>query len=73
MHIGGSRRILQRLPNVLALQVGIFRQDLIERPACSDEPYHDFDCDAQATDRGFAFKLLRLDGDPVEVGNTSAA
>ena len=73
MHVGGCGRILQRLPNVLALQVGVFRQDLIERPPGRDQAYHGFHSDAQATNRRLAFKLVWLDGDPVEVHALSLA
>src|SRR5271155_2329145 len=73
MHVRGSGGILQRLPNVFALQVWVFSQDLIEHPSDRDQPHHGFYSDAQATNRGFAFKLLWLDGDPVEVHAVSLA
>ena len=40
VYVSGCGRVLQSLPDVLALQVGVVRQDLIERPAGSDQPHH---------------------------------
>ncbi len=66
VHVGRGRRVLQRLLDVGALEVGVLREARLERPSRGDQPDRGFNSDAQTADAGLALELVGLDGDAVE-------
>lgn len=64
---GGSCRITQALPNVIAAEIGIFSQDFLFRPTASKEPKDGGDRNAKAPNARNSAHLRRIDGNELKV------
>ena len=66
VHVSRCGRVLKSLLDVGQFEVGVLREDLIERLPSGDQTDHGLHGDAQPADGGFALELVGLEGDAVE-------